>query len=248
MIDVRIVCSRDALTFAETLMRLLTAEGHHVRLCFGRASMQELQAAKSERDAVLLVWSFEAPTQHYMLEWERGIPHTRIVEIARAPGAPQSEKRPAPIDFSSWRGERGGRAWNSLSERLRNVERALEPSRPVPARAAIAMGLVSAAAVTGALFVRANDTTAPGPVIGSDFAASDESREAALGGPLTYEEPASLESTDIEFNARLYRVARMPEFNAQPLTDLSTGAPPQLRERTLLERLATLNPLQAEDN
>jgi hypothetical protein len=245
MIDIHIICTYDAVSFAETLMRLLSAEEHKVRLSYGRASLGELEQAKSERDAVVLIWSYEAPGQHYMWEWARGIAADRLVEVARAPGAPRSDNRAAPIDFSSWRGERGGRAWNALSERLRAVQRAMEPPKPGQIRAAVAMGLASAAAVTGAVLIRANEPSQlvaalPEPV------AAQETMEA-MGGPLVAIEPASMDEP-IAFRARAYRVSHLslpPEPNLEPIADYQE---PDLRDPTFLERLASLNPLRDTNN
>ena len=82
--DIRIVCTHDAVKFAEMLLRLLGAEQHQVRLLAGRQSLAELEAAKTAQDAVLLIWSANAPSQHYMREWARNIPPGRLIEIARA--------------------------------------------------------------------------------------------------------------------------------------------------------------------
>jgi hypothetical protein len=244
MIDIRIVCTHDAVGFAETLMRLLAAEEHQVRLTYGRTSISALEEAVAERDAVLLIWSYEAPGQHYMLEWARGIDPSRLVEIARAPGAPLSDRRAHPIDFSAWRGERGGRAWNTLNDRLRSVSRAMEPPKPAQMRAAVAMGLMSAAAVTGALFLRANE---PGIAAAPEqMAATNEISEIAVGGPLFAVEPASMDET-IPFRARAYRVAPLPVQPEPVLLEIPVYEEPDLRDPTFIERLASLNPLRRDE-
>jgi hypothetical protein len=117
MIDVRIICTYDALKLAETLTRLLEAEEHRVRLSVGRQSLSELETARCERDAVLVIWSPDARSQIYMLEWANKIDATRLVEISLA-DPPRVARKATVIDFSHWRGERGERAaWNALNDR-----------------------------------------------------------------------------------------------------------------------------------
>ncbi|MGH6950225.1 MAG: hypothetical protein ACREH4_05100, partial [Vitreimonas sp.] len=142
MTDIRIVCTHDAVKLADVLMRLLGAEQHQVCLLVGRQSLTELEAAKTARDAVILIWSPNAPSQHYMREWARHIPPARLIEIARAAGWPHDERRAPVIDFIAWRGQRNSRAWSSLKERLRLIARGLEPpTHSAPKRAAMAIGL-----------------------------------------------------------------------------------------------------------
>jgi hypothetical protein len=222
-------------------MRLLSAEEHNVRLSFGRSSLAELEQAKAERDAVLLIWSYEAPGQHYMWEWARAIAPDRLVEVARAPGAPRSDKRAVAVDFSSWRGERGGRAWNALSERLRAVSRAMEPPKPGQMRAAVAMGLASAAAVTGAVLMRASEPAQM--VVAVTEPIASEETIVAMGGPLIAVEPASMDEP-IAFRARAYRVQALNLPPPTPLEPIMDYQEPDLRDPTFLERLAALNPLR----
>ncbi len=191
MINIRIVCTHDAVPFAEQLTRLLGAEQHNVRLSYGRQSQHELEAARDLREAVLLVWSYDAPSQHYMLEWARTIDPSRLVEVARAPGAPRLERRSPVIDFANWRGERGARAWMTLNDRLRAVARVLEPPKAPAMQAAMALGLVSVAAVGGAIFVRANDTLEqPIPI---EQQAQIADADDGMGGALELLEPPSIE-------------------------------------------------------
>ena len=49
MTAIRIVCSFDAADLADTLMRLLAAEQHDVRLSRGRQSQAELPEARAAR-------------------------------------------------------------------------------------------------------------------------------------------------------------------------------------------------------
>ncbi len=248
MIDIRIVCTHDALGFAETLMRLLGAEEHQVRLCVGRHSLNQLEAAKDERDAVMLIWSDNAPSQHYMLEWARGIDPKRLVEIARSQNAPRSDRRTSPVDFTNWRGERGARAWNALNDRLRTVARAMAPPQPAQTRAAIALGVASAAAVVGAVFVRANDVFDPNQAHEESIvAAIPEASTEAMGGPLIAVEPASLEDTMLHVRSIGPAYARLEITQPMTLEPLSSDDIPELRDPTFVEILSELNPLRGRE-
>jgi hypothetical protein len=106
------------------------------------------------------------------------------------------------------------------------------------------MGLVSAAAVTSAVFVRANEAppaAAPEPV-GPTVAAIEEHQEA-YGGPLVALEPASME--DLTLDMRPVRTLSSLDLTGAP--DLSAAeqvAILDIREPTLLERIGELNPLR----
>ncbi len=241
MIEVCIVCTYDALKFAETLTRLLEAEQHAVKLHCGRLQAQgALEGAVAEKAAVVLVWSADAPSQHYMLEWGQAIPASRLVEVARAPGAPRLNRNGPVIDFTQWRGERGGRAWTILSERLRGVERTLFPAKAPPTQALVALGLASVAAVGGAFMVRV-DAQAPLPIESSPAAAELGLSEVALGGALVAEEPPSIE--DILDLPRV-RYAGIDLGRPIELSQLDLADLPELRDATLLERISDLNPLR----
>lgn len=242
MIDVRIVCTHDAVNFADMLARLLSAEEHRVRVHYGRHSLLELDAVQSTREAVILVWSPDAPGQHYMLEWLQGMDPARLIEISRAPGAPVRPQRRSPvIDFANWRGDRGSRPWYALNERLRAVARVVEPPKPQQQRAALALGLVSVAAVASAVFVRADQqptATALAPIepIVADTRSSD-----AIGGPLLAIEPASAEEP---FEVRPLGTRRLEVTQGDELPEVGELAETHLRSPTLLERLSELNPLR----
>lgn len=247
MIDIRIVCAHEALKTAETLMRLLDAEEHRTRLSYGRPSLQDLELSQSSNEAVLLIWSSEAATQHYMFEWAKGIPVERLIEIARSPNAPKLTGHTPAIDFSNWRGERGGRAWNALNERLRNIERGQAPPKPVPTKAVLAVGLASVAAVAGAFAVRINDTLTPDQQFAGDDHEIIASVDPELGvGGVVGVEPASIEE---QFAFRAGPRAQM----LTPIGDVQIVAiqpyePVQLRDPTLIERLSALNPLNNDDD
>jgi hypothetical protein len=235
MIDVRIICSHDAVKLAEMLTRLLEAEEHRVRLTYGRQSLLELEDATEARDAVLLIWSPDARSQSYMLEWARNIDPSRLVEIARGTSDWHPIKRlAAVIDFSNWRGERGARAWKTLTERLGVIARALEPPKPVPAKALMAMGVASVAAVAGALAVRVNmpleQIATPAPL--EEIAAIDPA--SGIGGPLSAIEPASLE--DEKLRLRHYPELAPLDTTWEPLSSLVEYQEVELRDPTLRER------------
>jgi hypothetical protein len=240
MLEIRIVCTHDAVKFAGDLMRLLDAEQHSVQVCHGRRTGKELEQGQAEKSAVLLIWSADARSQSYMHDWARAIAPSRLIELARAPGAPRLDHHAPIIDFSSWRGERGCRAWNTLSERLRLVERTLNPPKPPPKQAIAAMGMASIAAVAGAFMVRMNTPDAPAPE-SNELALVDE--EVAMGGALEAMEPPSVD----DWVPPLQRQRFAPLRTAPPAPlpqDIAALELPELRDATLLERLDSLNPMR----
>ena len=248
MTDVRIICTYDAAKLAETLTRLLEAEQHRVRLTSGRQTMSELEEARTSRDAVMLIWSPAARSQTYMIEWAHKIDPVRLVEIAVTPDAPRIARKAAVIDFSNWRGERGGGAWHGLIDRLRAVENILNPPKPPSKYAMLAMGMASAAAVTGAVVMRVNDTSLPITTqadADEQLAAADPS--TGLGGPLSTIEPASLEEDQLR-TRRMPHLAPIREERRVALADVPDVRYMTLRDETLLERLNALNPLQQIEN
>lgn len=245
MIEIRIACTYDALEFAESLTRLLEAEEHSVRLSYGRQSLAALDEAIASQAAILLIWSNDAPTSHYMREWARQARPERLVEIARAPGAPRIARQTPIIDFSNWRGQRGGREWNALKDRVRAVERELFPPKGPPKQALMAMGLASVAAVGGAFMVRMHavengaQIAEATPIMVADVSGSD-----GIGGAVQAMEPPSAEDIgwiDIRRIAgQVINVAPHAELKEAALTQL-----PALRDPTLLERIGDLNPVRA---
>lgn len=243
MTDVRIICTYDAAKLAETLTRLLEAEQHRVRLTSGRQTMSELEEARTSCDAVLLIWSPAARSQTYMIEWAHKIDPVRLVEISVTPDAPRIARKANVIDFSNWRGERGGGAWHGLIDRLRAVENVLNPPKPPSKYAMFAMGMASAAAVTGAVVMRVNDTSLP--IIPQDAADEQliaEDPSTGLGGPLRAVEPASLD--DPLHIRRMPQLAPLRDTRRVALSDVPEVRYMTLRDETLLERLNSLNPLQ----
>jgi hypothetical protein len=249
MIDIRIICTHDALKLAETLMRLLDAEEHRTRLSYGRQSLLDLELCKTSDEAVLLIWSHEAQSAHYMLEWAKAIAPERMIEIANAHGAAPRFNGHAPvIDFVHWRGERGGRSWSALTERLRTIVRANAPPKPVPTRAVLAVGLASVAAVAGAFAVRINDHMTPD----TQIAAVDESElieivDPSLGvGGAVGLEPASIDE-HIHFRAGPRAQILAPLGDVQ-LVAVQPYEPADLNDPSWRERLSAFNPLRRDDD
>jgi hypothetical protein len=167
-----------------------------------------------------------------------------LVEVARAPGAPRLNRRAPVIDFGNWRGERGARAWVGLVDRLRSVARGLEPPKPAQMQATLALGLASAAAVAGAVFVRANDTyELPAPL---EQQAQLDQTMVAMGGAVEYMAPASLDQSEILVRAyAMHLTAAVTRAVAPPLQQLASIEQVQIRDQTLLEQLARFVPQRA---
>lgn len=249
MIDILTVGAHDAKKLASDLVRLLEAEEHTVRLLVGRQSESAIEEAKTARSGVVIIWSEDAPSQSYMREWLRQIDAARLIEIATSPGWPERKDRKAPvIDFSNWRGVRGGRAWNALSDRLKAVTRALEPPKPPPRHAALALGVASVIAVSVAAGVRNNQGVVDARV---DAPTPHEHVELdaptmAVGGAIIAVEPASAEDLSVLAPIRPLNIAPIQvapvEFMRVDLDPI-----PDVRDPTLIERLQQFNPLARAD-
>jgi hypothetical protein len=251
MTDLRIVCTHDALKTAEVLRRLLEAEEHKVVVSYGRQSLAELAKARASKQLVVLIWSYEAPTTQYILDWAAQIDPSRLIEISRAGGFPMITEHAPVIDFSKWNGERGGRAWAALSQRVRALARENAPKKPPPKHAAMALAAVSVAAVAGALFVRSHDVAHPlAPTSEPDQITAqlpDPDPSEGVGGPLQAVEPLS--------ENYLYEVDPAPAMHIDHVTvstiadlnvpELDPNA--RLRDPTLFERLAEFNPLRHDE-
>src|SRR5262249_44109861 len=141
------------------------------------------------------IWSYEAPSAQYMLDWAFRIPTARLVEIGQAPGWPALEGRAPVIDFSKWNGERGSDSWNALTARVSVMTRPKPPKKPPPRRAALVLAAVSIAAVAGALFVRVHDALRPvtAPVGEQPIISQIDPKPGdGVGGPLHAVEPDSV--------------------------------------------------------
>jgi len=234
------------------LVRLLEAEEYRVRLTVGRQASIELESSGAH-GAVLLIWSAAAPGASYMRDWARAADPFLLVEISTAPGALQIERKAPVVDFASWRGERGGRAWNALSERLRAVSRVLEPPPPQTKQAALASLGVAGAAAFGVVGILGATSAPmlPDPLQAPtyDMAADDELLlDAPMGGPLSAMEPLSIEDLDTVEPLPLHRFTPMEQTPALDLYLAGDVAPNDIRDPTLLERLAAFNPLRDGDN
>lgn len=252
MTDIRIVCAHDALKLAETLTRLLEAEQHRVRLTYGRQALAALEESRGLHEAVLLVWSPNARSQTYMLEWSRSVDVTRLCEISRASDYPLIKRRAPVIDFSQWRGERGGRAWNALNERLRAVGDVLNPPKGPSRESVAALAFGVAAAMVGAVVVRMDTVHETMPDTAQETVATLEETDVGVGGPLTAIEPASVNDDLLRFRAigaGLEPLGSEPSTRLADLPDVSTLT---LREQTLFERVTDLIPsmprLRAQDD
>jgi hypothetical protein len=249
MIDIITVSAHDAKKLATDLVRLLEAEEHTVRMLVGRQSESAIKEAQTSRDGVLIIWSEDAASQTYMREWLRQIDPARLIEIATSPGWPESKTRKGPvIDFSNWRGERGGRSWNALSDRLKAVSRAIEPPKPPARHAALALSIVSLAAVGVAAGVRVNQDVIAPPT--EDAATQNqqiaqlEAPTDAVGGVINATEPASVDDLAAVPNLRTLGVAQI-HFTPIELTQVRLSPIPEVRDPTLIERLQQLNPMRA---
>jgi hypothetical protein len=252
MTALRIVCSFDAAGTAETLSRLLAAEQYDVRVSTGRQSLAELQHAREAQDIVVLIWSKAAPSTHYMREWAALIDPARLIEISRAAGWPRSVRRAPVIDFAAWRGERGGKAWGALNDRLRLASGRRQPSR-LPVRTAAA-GMVGLAAAAGMVVVGVNQLPeAPKAEPNLNQIAMlfetplDET--GGMGGVSYLVEPASLEAAPVLPNPRIrLRAAAIEPLETYTPEMTLNYEPAVLRDPTIVERLAALNPLARSDD
>ncbi|MEZ5970195.1 MAG: hypothetical protein R3C31_00115 [Hyphomonadaceae bacterium] len=250
MIDIITVSTHDAKKLAADLVRLLEAEEHAVRMLVGRQSQGAIESAKTSREAVLIIWSEDAPSQSYMREWLSQIDAARLIEIATAEGWPERKDRKAPvIDFSSWRGERGGRAWNALSDRLKAVARGIEPPKPPARHAAFALGAVSVAIIGVAAGVRDHLTLTPEPIAAAapqEEVVQLEAPTDAVGGVIYATEPGSVD--DLAALPPLRLLSTQPiQIAPVDLTQVDLEPIPDVREPTFMERLQGLNPLRGSD-
>lgn len=239
MIDIITVSTHDAKKLAAELVRLLEAEEHTVRMLVGRQSQTAIEDAKSSRDGVLIIWSEDAPSQSYMLDWLTKIDASRLIEIATAPGWPERKDRKASvIDFSNWRGERGGRAWNALSDRLRAVANMIEPPKPPARHAAVMLSIVSLATVGVAVGVRNNqDLLAPATQdAANEQVVQLDAPHDSVGGAIVSMEPASMDDLAAVPNLRPLNLSPIHMAPIE-LTQVRLDPIPEVRDPTLIERL-----------
>jgi hypothetical protein len=242
MIEIIAVSTHDARKVVADLVRLLEAEEHRVRVISGRHPAAEIDAAKTSRDAILMVWSKDAPSSSYMRDWLRESDSSRLVEIATATGWPERKDRKAPvIDFSNWRGERGGRAWNALNDRLKAVANIVDPPKPPALHAAVGLGVASLAAVVVAIGVRSSEAPMNAPLEPQQTAQTLEAPTVAVGGAVYVMEPASLEDLALVPDIRPLRMP-LVELTPEPEVVALRNAPlPEVRDPTIMERIRELN-------
>ncbi len=248
MISVRIVSTYDGVKTAQTLARLLSAEDHPVESCHGRTSTEQLETARAKADeAVVLIWSVDAPTQLYMRQWADAIPPARLIEIARAPNWPPLPARRFPvIDFSAWNGDRGGSSWRALNDRIRTLQRSLEPDTQQPARIAAGTLIAAGAAALGvAVWDRTHVETVTPQAAPQEAIVAETARDplqispGGVGGPVHIEEPASLD----ELSLLIEPAPRIRALEAPPENDLLTpeiAAPMRFRDSSLMGALSSL--------
>ena len=247
MVDIRIVCARDAVRTAETLRRLLEAEQHRVDVSFGRHSLDQYTQALESGELALLIWSANAPGAHYMFEWAERFDRKRIIEIADATGWPELKRSAPVLDFVGWNGTRGSKAWIALSERLRPFSQRREIKAPPPRQAMMALGFAAAAAMVGGLVVRVNAGTASLPTAQPEQDALHVSA-GGVGGPLESVpsdavEPPSIEDVIHVDPPHVSTLAQLHVARTLNLAELPELTPIHIRQPTLLERFAELNPL-----
>ena len=253
MTDIRIVCARDAVATAETLRRLLEAEQHLVEISIGRHSLDQFEHARRTGEVVVLIWSANAPGAHYMFEWAGAFEAKRLIEIASEPGWPDLRRTAPVIDFASWNGTRGGKAWLALRDRLKPFLRVRE-AKPTqqPRRAAMALGFAAAAAMVGAVVVRVHAG-------GESTQASAEPDalhvvpSGGVGGPFESSPSQAIEppsAGDTAFVPRRISLGHLPHFDPiqdVQLTDLPELETVDLHHPSLLERIGELNPFRAHE-
>lgn len=248
MVDIRIVCARDAVKTAETLRRLLEAEQHRVNVSIGRHSLDEFARALESEEIAVLIWSANAPGAHYMFEWAERFDRKRMIEVASAAGWPDLKRSAPVIDFVGWNGTRGSKAWVALSERLRPFSRVREIKAPPPRQAMMALGFAAAAAMVGAVVVRVNAGPSVLPPAAPEQDALHVSASDGMGGPLEATQADAVEPASIEDVMIIPpHIAPLPQIHVAPpgpLADLPEVKHIVLRQPTLLERLESLNPLQ----
>lgn len=261
MIDIRIVCTHemnhDPQWSTATLVRYLSADQYNVEVSYGRHSLDDLDKAKTAREAVILIWSQDAAFSPYMLEWARTINPVRLVEIARFPRCPRVEGRVAKvIDFTTWRGKRGDRAWEMLMERLRTVQRDTEPAKPPPMLAQVAVGVAGMLAVVAAGAQRVSDDGPPmtaesvpitAPAIVAESIVTRVESNVPLGGALDVIEPSSVEELEPVDRINAPRTAPL-QISSVELIPLQEYTPQRLPNPTLLDRISGLNPLRADNS
>lgn len=246
MATFHIVCAQQAARTAEALERLLSAEGHSVTHWSGRAALLALGTAHDNDGFVVVIWSPEAETQPYLAEWAARTEPDRLIELALStPYPPKIQRRAPVIDFTNWRGERGGRAWNAFADRVRAVVRAAEIAKTPPKQAAAALVAMGALVVGGGLMVRMETPAAPEVAFQPEPAPVYTAPTGVGGGEIAnLVEPPSIEEA-LGGPHLPPRISTLPRFQPTSLDDVEPFEPVDLRDPTLLERIRDFNPLRS---
>lgn len=245
MATFHIVFALGAVRTAEDLGQLLADDGHTVSLFSGRIAVLALGSPPALDTFVIVVWSAEAESQPYVAEWAARTDPDRLVELAVSTPYPPKVQRKAPvIDFTNWRGERGGRAWNAFTERLRTVTREAEVAKAPPRQAAAALAAMGALVIGGGVMVRIEEPRAPEVAYAPEPAPVYTAPTGVGGSELaSLLEPLSVEETF--GTARLPpRVAPLTRYQPASLDEAEPLEPVELRNPTLVERILDLNPLR----
>lgn len=158
MIPIRIVCAWDSVEKAHAIERLLVAEGHDVSVACGLALLEELEKRQA-RECVVCVWSHDGVDSYFVWRWVDETDSASLVEIRFGEAAPAlASRREEPIDFTRWRGDRGGEPWKELERRIKRVASGETGPRVEPVRAAMAFAAVLAVALGGTVGVRLFDS------------------------------------------------------------------------------------------
>jgi hypothetical protein len=248
MTDIHIICLQEVADLAQALARLLR-ESYGVRLNVGHEARFDLDTSRRPHDIVLAIWSPDVKHQIFISEWAARTGPERLIEISyHVQHLPRVVRDKAVIDFSAWRGEPDGRAWNELNAHLRTAARALEPEKAPPKPAAFALAALSAMAVGGALALRLH---APAPTVAAfEPDLHPIETQTGIGGALDQSEIVEPPSVDDVFGVgRLPpRMASMPRASYTPLMTLAEYHEVEIRDPTLLERLRDFNPLRSRRN
>ncbi len=238
MIGIRLVCAWDALDVARNIARLLSAEGFVVSTTAGRVGLDELKNPDRPDECRVIVWSVDGNSSPYVWKWvEDGGEGPLIeIEIARDIAPAHGKRTHDPIDFSKWRGDRGGAEWQALEERLRQAVLGKAPPPGLRQRAAVFFGVIALVAGGGAGLMRmfedgtqSAEATAPQmPFEPVDAPTID------VGGP-TY---ISAELEEPFVRGRLVRARPLQAVPAPTLAaEAELLAPMEFRNRSLLDSL-----------
>jgi hypothetical protein len=248
MATIHIVCAQQAARTAELLERVLTAEEHLVTVSSGRFALLALETPREQEEFVIVIWSPQAEAQTYLAEWAARTDPDRLIELSvSTPHPPKIQRRAPVIDFSAWRGERGGRAWNALTERLRAVIRAAELAKTPPLQAAAALAAMGALVIGGGLMVRMESGPVAPTIAMTPDAPPVISSPTGIGGAVEIEdlfEPPSV--GELPGGPLPPRLAALTRYHPAPLAEIGPYEPAELRDPTLLERIRDFNPLRSD--